>query len=278
MGYVPIIQSNPHKTARGYILNVKAWNALLLTFFCTLFSTMAAVAAPVSQFANSINIEFILIQAGSFMMGSPPNSEERNETPLHKVTISKPFYLGKYQVTQEQWEAVMGNNPSRFKGPKHPVDSVSWNDTQEFIKRLNAKERHNRYRLPTEAEWEYAARAGTTTAYFFGDDSSALSGYAWYFGSSDSASHPVGQKPPNAWGLHDVHGNVFELTHDWFGGRYYADSPKTDPKGPSSGAGRVARGGSWSYNAESARSAYREFIMPDSRGGDVGFRLALSPE
>ncbi|MCL2123276.1 MAG: formylglycine-generating enzyme family protein, partial [Desulfovibrionaceae bacterium] len=213
---------------------------LLLTVFFTLCGAMAAVAAPAAQFVNSVGIEFVLIQAGSFMMGSPPYSEERNETPAHRVTISKPFYLGKCEVTQEQWEAVMGSNPSRFKGPHHPVDSVSWNDAQEFVRRLNVKERHKRYRLPTEAEWEYAARAGTSTAYFFGDDSSALPGYAWYFGNSDSTSHPVGQKPPNAWGLHDVHGNVFELTRDWFGGKYYADSPETDPKGPSSGAGRVA--------------------------------------
>jgi len=252
--------------------------ALLLTVSFTLCGAMTAATAPAAQFTNSISIEFVLIQAGSFMMGSPQNAEERNETPPHKVSISKPFYLGKYEVTQEQWVTVMGSNPSRFKGPNHPVDSVSWNDVQEFIKRLNAKEGHNRYRLPTEAEWEYAARAGTNTAYFFGDDKKELSGYAWYFGSSDSTSHPVGQKPPNAWGLHDVHGNVFEWTQDWFGGRYYADSPETDPKGPSSGAGRVARGGSWSYNAESARAAYREFIMPHAQGGDVGFRLALSPE
>jgi formylglycine-generating enzyme required for sulfatase activity len=259
-------------------MNGKVWIALLLAVFCTLCSATTAATAPAARFTNSIGIEFVLIQAGAFTMGSPQNAEERNEMPPHKVSISKSFYLGKYEVTQEQWVAVMGSNPSRLKEPNHPVDSVSWHDVQEFIKRLNAKEKHNRYRLPTEAEWEYAARAGTTTAYFFGDDSSALSRYAWYFGSSDGTSHPVGQKPPNAWGLYDVHGNVFEWTQDWFSGKYYAESPETDPQGPSSGAGRVARGGSWSYNAESARSAYREFLVPDARGGDVGFRLALSLE
>ena len=172
----------------------------------------------------------------------------------------------------------MGSNPSEFKGRNNPVEMVSWDDAQEFIKRLNAKEGHKRYRLPTEAEWEYAARAGTTTAYSFGDNKKELSRYAWYGENSGDSTKPVGQKQPNPWGLYDVHGNVFEWVQDWYGEKYYANSPGTDPKGPSSSSGRVGRGGGWGSFAESCRSACRYFNSPDYRNICIGFRLALSPE
>jgi formylglycine-generating enzyme required for sulfatase activity len=194
-------------------------------------------------------MEFVPIPAGAFMMGADESDREASasEKPQHRVTISKPFLIGKYEVTQAQWQAVMGTSPyadprsnpyyrlpgmaERITKPDHPA-TVSWNDVQEFIRRLNAREGHSRYRLPTEAEWEYAARAGTTTAYSFGDDVRELGRYAWF--GEDFASggtHPVGQKEPNAWGLHDVHGNVWEWVQDRFGERYYAESPSVDRKG-----------------------------------------------
>jgi formylglycine-generating enzyme required for sulfatase activity len=226
--------------------------------------------------ANSIGMEFVLIPAGEFMMGSSDADKEAfdNEKPQHRVTISQPFYLGKYTVTQAQWEAVMGSNPSGFKGRNNPVENVSWDDVQEFIKKLNQKEGGNKYRLPTEAEWEYAARAGTTSRYSFGDDAEALGRYAWYWGNSGKTTHPVGGKEPNGLGLYDMHGNVWEWVQDWYGG--YAGSLATDPRGPSSGSYRVIRGGSWIINAGYCRSAYRGLNTPDDRDNSVGFRLAFS--
>jgi formylglycine-generating enzyme required for sulfatase activity len=224
-------------------------------------------------------MEFVRIPAGSFTMGADKNFEEAydSETPQHRVTISQPFYLGKYEVTQQQWTAVMGDNPSEFKGRSNPVENVSWDDAQTFIRRLNQKENTNKYRLPTEAEWEYAARAGTTSTWSFGDDASSLGQYAWYGDNSGDRTHPVGQKQPNAWGLHDMLGNVFEWVQDWYGGNYYANSPGTDPKGPSTGAFRVLRGGGWILSARNLGSARRGSNTPDSRYDSFGFRLAFSP-
>jgi formylglycine-generating enzyme required for sulfatase activity len=230
---------------------------------------------------NSIEMEFVLIPSGSFTMGADKNVEaaDDRETPQHRVNISKDFYLGKYEVTQQQWRAVMGmdRDPSRYRG-SNPVELVSWDDAQEFIDRLNQKEGHKRYRLPTEAEWEYAARAGTASTYSFGDDAGSLSDYAWFNGNSGKATHPVGQKQPNPWGLYDMYGNVWEWVQDWYGDRYYSDSASSDPKGPNSGSQRVNRGGSWGASAKYCRSAYRDDYPPDVRVGGIGFRLALSPE
>lgn len=146
-------------------------------------------------------MKFTLIHAGEFLMGSEENDWEK---PSHKVKITNPFFLGTYPVTQREWKAVMSDNPSRFKGDDLPVESVSWDDAQKFIKKLNAKEGTNQYRLPSEAEWEYACRANTTTRYSFGDDESRLGEYAWYAKNSDHKTHPVGQKKPNSWGLYDT--------------------------------------------------------------------------
>ncbi|MDR1921073.1 MAG: formylglycine-generating enzyme family protein [Candidatus Adiutrix sp.] len=228
------------------------------------------------SYANRIGMEFVLIPAGEFMMGSPDADKEAfdGEKPQHRVTISQPFYLGKYAVTQAQWEAVMGNNPSFFKGLSNPVERVSWEDVQEFIKKLNQKEGTSKYRLPTEAEWEYAARAGTTSRYSFGDDAEALGRYAWYWDNSGMTTHPVGGKEPNGWGLYDMHGTVWEWVQDWYGD--YAGSSATDPQWPSSGSYRVNRGGSWLSYARYCRSASRDSRSPDSRGLILGFRLAFS--
>jgi formylglycine-generating enzyme required for sulfatase activity len=243
----------------------------------TAVGTLPAHAAD-KTYTNSIGMEFVLIPAGSFTMGADQNFEEANydETPQHRVTISKPFYLGKYEVTIGEWVAVMGNNPSKFKGQSNPVEQVSWDDAQVFIHRLNQKEGHNRYRLPTEAEWDYAARAGSTGAYCFGNDAGQLEMYAWYDDNSWE-THPVGQKQPNAWSLYDMHGNVFEWVQDWYSDTYYRSSPSSDPAGPSSGSARVNRGGGWDDNAGDCRSAYRDRSSPAYRNVYLGFRLALSP-
>ena len=168
------------------------------------------------------------------------------------MRITKPFYLGKYLVTQEQWEAVMGNNPSHFKGPKNPVEQVSWDDCQQFLEQAQreGRPRGGKFQLPTEAQWEYACRAGSTTRYCFGDDESELGEYAWYDANSGSKTHPVGEKKPNAWGLYDMHGNVWEWCQDWYDGGYYANSPTDDPTGPATGSDRVFRGGGWDYAGE----------------------------
>jgi formylglycine-generating enzyme required for sulfatase activity len=166
----------------------------------------------------------------------------------------------------------------RITKPTHPA-TVSWNDAQEFIRRLNQKEGHDRYRLPTEAEWEYAARAGTTTAYSFGDDDKDLARFAWYGEDfASGSSHPVGQKKPNPWGLYDVHGNVWEWVQDRYGERIYSASPSVDPPGPQTGSGHVVRGGSWHQTATSWRSAFRREYDADYRGISIGFRLVLSQE
>ena len=161
---------------------------------------------------KGVKLEMVLIPAGEFMMGLPKSDRHAVEnSPEHRVRISFPFYVGKYPVTQEQWEAVMGSNPSRFKGPRNPVDSVSWDDCRDFLKRLDARLGGGKFRLPTEAQWEYACRAGSKTRYYFGDDEWRLDDYAWYRRNAEGGTHPVGEKKPNAWGICDMHGNVCEM-------------------------------------------------------------------
>ena len=222
-------------------------------------------------------MQFVRIEAGTFLMGSNAWYAVSSAEPVHQVRISKAFYLGTYAVTQGQWQAIMGTNPSRFKvDPNLPVEKVSWEDVQEFIRQLNAKEGGATYRLPTEAEWEYAARAGTTMAYSFGDDPRQLREYAWYGENSGDETHPVGQKKPNPWGLYDMHGNVWEWVQDWHG-RYTAGTA-VDPAGPSSGSSRVNRGGGWLGDASPCRSADRYGSAPGLRLGSLGFRLLRTAE
>ena len=209
--------------------------------------------------------------AGEFMMGS--DYAEPDERPIHRVVISKPFYLGKYEVTQAQWLEVMGTNPSHFKGDlNRPVERVSWYMVQDFIRRLNGREGHNKYRLPTEAEWEYAMRAGSTTRYSFGDNESFLEQFAWYNKNDGGKTHPVGQLKPNAWGLYDMHGNVWEWVHDWRGP--YLLGTVIDPQGPATGNAKGYRGGGWGYGAGRCRSADRSYDAPHYVYGTHGFRLA----
>ena len=215
-----------------------------------------------------------LVQSGEFLMGAPESDEDRtnDERPQHRVRITKPFYLGVTEVTQEQYEQVMGKNPSENKGdPQRPVEMVSWEDAAEFCRRLSKKEA-KQYRLPSEAEWECACRAGSTTKWYFGDDESQLGAYAWY-DLVVVTTNPVRQKKPNAWGLYDMHGNVCEWCSDWYG--RYEQSPSTDPTGPWSGMHRVLRGGSVNSRARDCRSAERDFSGVDSPYHYWGFRVAL---
>jgi formylglycine-generating enzyme required for sulfatase activity len=214
---------------------------------------------------------FVKIPAGEFDMGCSPNDGEcdganANERPRHHIRISKGFEIGKYEVTQAMWESIMGSNPSRFKGADRPVEKVSWVKTQEFLRRLNARDDGYHYRLPTEAEWEYAARAGSTTAHYGNLDT-----IAWHSGNSNRQTHPVGQKQPNAWGLYDVEGNVYEWVQDRYIQKYYSISPLVDPQGPALGLGRVIRGGSFRSRGRSLRLSDRWFST-QGRGKDVGFR------
>ena len=184
-------------------------------------SGSATRGVGVQATTNSIGMKLRLIPAGEFMMGSPGTESDRsNNETQHRVSITKPFYLGVTEVTQEQYQKVMGTNPSQFKGPQNPVERVSWAEAVEFCGKLSAmpaeKTAGHVYRLPTEAEWEYACRSGTTTAYGFGDDASRLGDYGWFRSNSDSGTHPVGEKKPNAWGLYDMHGGVYEWCQDWY--------------------------------------------------------------
>jgi formylglycine-generating enzyme required for sulfatase activity len=221
------------------------------------------------------NMEFVLIQPGEFDMGSPANETGRydDEGPVHHVTISEAFYLSKYEVTQKQWHEVMGDNPSQFKGDDLPVEFVFWDDVQDFIKKLNKKESTDKYRLPSEAEWEYAARAGTTTRYSFGDDDSKLGEYAWYSKNSGDKTHPVGNKGANPWGLYDVHGNVWEWVQDQWHDTY--NGAPTDGSAWEDGVStaRVVRGGGWILYYGICRSAVRSRNGPDYCARDLGFRL-----
>ena len=224
---------------------------------------------------NSIGMKFVLIPAGSFIMGSRSSQAPGNEHPPHRVMISRPFYLQTTEVTQDQWFAVMGNNPSVFKGRgDRPVENVSHQQALEFIHRLNRREGTTRYRLPTEAEWEYACRAGTTTVYSCGDSPGCLIDSAWYTSNSGGKTHPAGKKIPNPWGLYDMHGNVWEWCSDWYAKDFYKKSPSTDPKGPASGRSRVMRGGAGYNKPRNLRSALRGERGPTDRNDSGGFRVA----
>ena len=212
-------------------------------------------------------MEFAWIPAGDFRMGSTSSEASDREQPVTRVRISRGFWLGKHEVTQAEWQAVMGTNPSGFSGcGRCPVERVSWNDAQGFIRQLNGRAGGTRYRLPTEAEWEYAARAGTS-----GDRYGNLDPIAWHSGNSGDRTHPVGQKAPNAFGLHDMLGNVLEWVQDWHGG--YPGGSVTDPRGPGSGSDRVFRGGSWIGDAGHCRASLRGYFTPGPRSYYLGFRL-----
>ena len=277
---------------------VFGWTVLLLLAGSV---TAQEEASTPSEWTNSLGMEFVRVPAGEFRMGSETGFADDDEKPVTRVKISRGFGLGKYEVTQGQWEAVMGANPSDFKncGRDCPVESVSWNDVQQFVRKLNGMEGRARYRLPTEAEWEYAARAGTWTDTPAGDldllgqnNVPMLDTIAWYGGNSGvryeggvdcsdwnetqypatrCGTHPVGKKAANDLGLHDMLGNVWEWVEDRYG--EYPGGSVTDPKGPATGSLRVRRGGGWSHDALGSRSAYRAGAAPGNRYHYLGFRL-----
>ena len=223
-------------------------------------------------------MELVFVKGGCFDMGDTFGDGRSDEKPVHNVCVSD-FYVGKYEVTQGQWKAVMGNNPSHFRecGDTCPVEMVSWNDVQGFIQKLNNKTGKS-FRLPTEAEWEYAARSGGKKEKYAGTSSdSDLGTYAWYASNSGSKTHPAGQKQPNSPDLYDMTGNVWEWVQGWYGEDYYSSSLRDNPQGPSSGSSRVRRGGSWVNNPGSVRASNRYSDYPSNGYSNGGFRVASSP-
>jgi formylglycine-generating enzyme required for sulfatase activity len=256
-----------------------------------LVSTPAS-AGP-KTLTNSVGMAFVLVPAGKFQMGSPADEpgHRTNEGPVHEVVIGNPFYFDVHPVTQAAYLAVTGKNPARFAagegGPDHPVESVSWGEAVAFCQKLSerAEERSagRSYRLPTEAEWEYAARAGSSAPFAFGPNFGASEGNfdtAYPYGVAEPAplpgrTTPATRYPATAWGLHDVHGNVWEWCADWYGEAYYATLPLRDPPGPAAGKFRVLRGGSWKNQATACRAAYRNALAPHQRDSATGFRVVL---
>jgi formylglycine-generating enzyme required for sulfatase activity len=240
---------------------------VLTGFYSTVCSSESTPASP-TEIATPSGVQMVLLPGGAFTMGDKDG--EVDERP-HGVTVS-PFAIDKFEVTQEEYERVMGSNPSKVKGKKNPVEQVRWSDAVRYcnersrrdgleppydLKTWKCRFEANGYRLPTEAEWEYAARAGTTTVYSFGESDTELGHHAWVRANSGGKPHPVRQRRPNAWGLYDMHGNVWEWCNDFYRPDYYLESPANDPKGPDSGDKKVLRGGCWNSTPDACRSAYR---------------------
>ena len=226
--------------------------------------------------ANGVTFEMVRVEGGTFTMGATAEQGDdvyADEMPAHEVTLSS-YCIGKTEVTQALWQAVMGVNPSGFKGANLPVEQVSWNDCQEFIAKLNALT-GKAFRLPTEAEWEFAARGGNNSRGYKYSGSNTLSNVAWYDDNSSSKTHPVATKAPNELGIYDMTGNVWEWCNDWFSDSYYTSASQTNPTGPDSGSLRVCRGGSWISPARYCRVSYRSCDYPASRNDHLGLRLAL---
>jgi uncharacterized protein (TIGR03437 family) len=256
-----------------YQINFQVPADMLRGFFALVVSTKDGIsqAGVLAAAEGAVDfIDFVRINPGEFMMGCSPGDSECSsaESPRHQVRITKSFEMGQYEVTQAEWEAVMGRNPSSFKGATLPVESVSWEDIQQFLTYLNRRNDGYRYRMPTEAEWEYAARAGSTDKYAGGVPNEV----AWGPGNSSSKTHPVGEKKPNAWGLYDMLGNVYEWCQDWYGS--YLGSAAMDPPGPPSGSSRVFRGGSWFFSTSDVRVSSRTGVTPGDgyKAYFLGFR------
>ena len=224
---------------------------------------------------DGISIDMVRVEAGTFTMGATAEMKDPygDEKPTHQVTLTNDYYIGKYEVTQALWKAVMGKNPSNFKGDNLPVETVTWNDCQKFISKLN-RITGKKFRRPTEAEWEYAARGGNKSRGYQYSGSNNLSDVAWYEDNSDSKTHAVGSKQANELGIYDMSCNVREWCQDWYGS--YSSSSQVNPIGANSGYHRVCRGGGWYFTARNCRSSYRNSISPDGRGYDFGLRLVLS--
>jgi formylglycine-generating enzyme required for sulfatase activity len=260
--------------AANFVVN--AWaRALGLSARMTSVSQPRPNPHSTSMPTQHFEIEMVSVKGGTFTMGGTPEQGSDgfdDEKPAHRVTVGN-FRIGRYEVTQAQWKMVTGSNPSYFKGADLPVEQVSWDDVQEFIRKLN-KQTGRHYRLPTEAEWEYAARGGSRSKGYKYSGSNDIDDVAWYNGNSGRSTHKVGTKEPNELELHDMSGNVWEWCRDWYG--RYGDSAQTNPRRASSGSARVLRGGSWDFAAQLARSANRIRSVPGSRSRNLGFRLAAS--
>jgi formylglycine-generating enzyme required for sulfatase activity len=230
----------------------------------------AQEASP-DRLVNSIGMRFQRIPAGSFMMGSDDGQDD--EKPRHSVTISQDVYMGVFEVTQGQWEQLMDTNPSTFTDPFLPVETITWHDAQTFIERLNARESTTLYRLPTEAEWEYAARGGTQTPYSFGDTTDDVAAHAWYLVNANQRTMTIGRKTPNPFGLHDVHGNVWEWVADAYDPTYYYRSPGIDPANTVYSGAQSLRGGGWLTTLDDLRTANRGWARADLGSRMVGFRV-----
>lgn len=256
----------------------------LLTFltFVLLCPCGMAIAADVEWLTPTYvdphsGIEFVLVKGGCFRMGTSAPDSPSFERPAHEVCVDD-FYLGRYEVTQEQFETILGTNPSVFRGEKRPVENVSWHDVQDFLAGLGQVNALD-FRLPTEAEWEYAARSGGNNEKWAGVNyKDRLSEYAWHDDNSRVKTNNVGRLQPNALGLYDMSGNVFEWCADWFGSGYYADSPRSNPPGPKNGVQRVVRGGSWQGIPAMLQTQKRFGAYPDLRFSSLGFRVAVAPE
>jgi len=262
-----------------------------------LVSVILAITRPLAAaeyFTNDLGMRFVRIPAGAFIMGSAdldeilfelPDGESmriQDEAPAHKVVFTTPFYLGQTEVTQAQWHTIMDTRPGpeahwrRADWQQLPVVSVSWHDIQHYLVTLNKRDTGTRYRLPTEAEWEYAARAGSPGLRPF--PAGELVKHAWYIENSDDTVQPVATRSPNPWGLHDMLGNVWEWTHDWYSPEYYMHSPAGMPRGPVTGDKKIRRGGSYHCQIHLVRPGYRSADTPDTRYSVIGFRLVAIPD
>lgn len=233
-----------------------------------------SVPDPKKNIKNSLGMEFVYIPSGEFLMGSPENEKGRAKDEIqHQVTLTQGYYIQTTEVTQKQWAEVMGTNPSDFDecGDDCPVENVSWEDIEQYLEKVNRLDVEHHYRLPTEAEWEYAARAGSRLRFCSSDSTVILKDYGWFEENSEETVQSVAQKKPNQWGIYDMHGNVWEWCRDYYGP--YSQSKTVNPQGPSSGLSRVRRGGGWNSSFEVCRSAYRLANLPDLRKNDIGFRL-----
>ena len=249
--------------------------ATMLLFGCKKYIDYSAIKVE-TFYVNGLSFEMVYVEGGSFDMGATYeqcSDAYKDECPVHSVTLSG-YYIGKCEVTQELWEAVMGSNPSNFKGAQNPVERVSWNDCQEFVSRLNSLTGKN-FRLPTEAEWEYAARGGNKSLHYKYSGSDNIDEVAWYNNNSGRSTHAVGTKSPNELGIYDMSGNVCEWCSDWYGG--YSAGAQTNPQGPSSGSYRVLRGGSWINYAGNCRVSIRSYDDPGNSNINFGLRLILVP-
>ena len=250
--------------------------ATMLLSGCKKYTDLSAINFEDYFLVNGVSFEMVYVEGGTFDMGATTeqgSDAESDEKPVHSVTLSG-YYIGKCEVTQELWKAVMGSNPSKFKGTQNPVESVDWEDCQEFVSRLNSLTGRT-FRLPTEAEWEYAARGGNKSRHYKYSGSDNIHDVAWYDDNSGSKTHAVGTKSPNELGIYDMSGNVWEWCSDRYGG--YSAGAQTNPQGPSSGSYRVLRGGGWFDNARCCRVSFRSDYDPDDSNDSYGLRLVLVP-